>query len=82
MRYGTSGRGVITGPGTIGIDLGVRKAIPITERVNMQFRAEFFNLPNHPNWSPPNKRVGNNQFGVITGARDPRIIQFGLKLMF
>ena len=82
MRYGTAGRGVITGPGTIGIDLGVRKAIPITERVNMQFRAEFFNLPNHANWAPPNKRVGNNQFGVVTSARDPRIIQFGLKLIF
>ncbi len=82
MRYGNSGRGVITGPGTIGVDLGVRKDTRITEKVNLQFRAEFFNLPNHPNFDPPNKRLGNTLFGRVTGARDPRIIQFGLKLAF
>ena len=82
MRYGTAGRSVIIGPGTIGIDLGVRKDTPITEKVNLQFRAEFFNLPNHPNFTPPNNRLGNTLFGRVTSARDPRIIQFGLKLAF
>jgi hypothetical protein len=82
MRYGTSGRAVITGPGTIGVDLGIRKNIAITEGVNMVFRAEFFNLPNHPNFLPPNKRLLNANFGRVTATRDPRIIQFGLKLMF
>jgi hypothetical protein len=82
MRYGTSGRSVIEGPGTIGIDLGVRKNTRITEKVNLQFRAEFFNVPNHPNFNPPNKRLGSTLFGRVTSARDPRIIQFGLKLVF
>ena len=54
----------------------------ITESVNLQFRAEFFNMPNHTNFNPPNKRLGNGNFGRITSARDPRIIQFGLKLIF
>ena len=82
IRYGNSGRAVITGPGSLGVDIGVRKNIPITESVNLQFRAEFFNMPNHTNFNPPNKRLGNGNFGRITSARDPRIIQFGLKLIF
>jgi len=82
MRYGTAGRSVIQGPGRIGIDLGARKNTQITEKVNLQFRAEFFNLPNHPIFDPPNKRLGNTLFGRVTSARDPRIIQFGLKFAF
>ena len=82
MRYGTAGRAIITGPGTVGLDLGVRKDTAITERVNLQFRAEFFNLPNHTNFLPPNKQLGNTNFGRVTATRDPRIIQFGMKLLF
>ncbi len=82
MRYGTAGRSVITGPGTIGVDLSVRKMFKITEKINLQFRSEFFNSTNHPNLNPPNKLLGNALFGRVTSARDPRIIQFGLKLAF
>jgi hypothetical protein len=82
MRYGTSGRAVITGPGRIGIDLSLVKAIRFSEHTNLQFRSEFFNAFNHPNFLPPNKLLGNTTFGRITAARDPRIIQFGLKLAF
>ena len=81
LRYGTSGRSVITGPGTIGIDLAVRKNFAFhAEKVKIQFRAEFFNAVNHANWNPPGKLLGNSALGRITSARDPRIIQFGLKL--
>lgn len=82
MRYGTAGRSVITGPGTIGVDLSVRKMFKITEKINLQFRSEFFNATNHPNLNPPNKLLGNALFGRVTSARDPRIVQFGLKLAF
>ena len=83
LRYGTSGRSVITGPGTIGIDLSVRKNLAFyAEKVKVQFRAEFFNAVNHANWNPPGKLLGNSALGRITSARDPRIIQFGLKLGF
>lgn len=83
LRYGTSGRSVITGPGTIGIDLAVRKNFAFfNERVRVQFRSEFFNAVNHANWNPPGKQLGNSALGRITSARDPRIIQFGLKLAF
>jgi hypothetical protein len=82
MRYGTSGRAVITGPGRVGIDLSLVKAIRFSERSNLQFRSEIFNAFNHSNFLPPNKLLGNTNFGRITSARDPRIIQFGLKLAF
>jgi hypothetical protein len=82
MRFGTSGRAVISGPGRIGIDLSVRKHFRFTETVNLQFRTEFFNAFNHPNFNPPTKRLGDGTFGRVTSARDPRIIQFGLKLAF
>jgi hypothetical protein len=83
FRYGTSGRAVITGPGTIGVDLAARKNFALlSEKVKAQFRAEFFNAVNHTNWNPPGKQLGNSSLGRITSARDPRIIQFGLKLAF
>ena len=83
LRYGTSGRSVITGPGTIGIDLAARKNFTFrSEKWRLQFRSEFFNAVNHANWNPPGKLLGNSALGRITSARDPRIIQFGLKLGF
>jgi len=82
MRFGTSGRAVISGPGRIGIDLSARKVFTFYENVKLQFRTEFFNAFNHPNFNPPNKRWGDGNFGRVTSARDPRIIQFGLKLNF
>jgi len=58
MRYGTSGRAVFSGPGRIGIDLSVGKVFRFSEHRNLQFRTEFFNAFNHPNFNPPNKLWG------------------------
>jgi len=77
-------------PGAVNIDFSVIKDTRITERFNLQFRAEMFNMPNHVNlglvddgFSPgPDGRNARAQFGTITSARDARIIQFGLKLIF
>ncbi len=94
--YGNLGRGVFNGPGLAEVDLSVLKNIAVTERVNLQFRAEFFNLMNHVNYASPNTTVFTNtgsatapnytpnpSAGLITGlATTPRQIQFGLKLMF
>lgn len=52
------------------------------ERTQVQFRAEFFNAFNHPNWDMPGRDYGASAFGVISSALDPRIIQFGLKVLF
>jgi hypothetical protein len=52
-EFGTAPRDLFRGPGTWQIDLGLAKHIPITERANLEFRSEFFNIFNHPQLGPP-----------------------------
>jgi len=82
--FGNSGRSILRGPGFFNTDLGVLKQTPITERVNVQFRAEFFNVFNHANFRLPTSNLSSAQRGRITAVIDDnqRIIQFGLKLLF
>jgi len=82
VRYGTAGRSTVTGPGTINTDLSVRKQTRIAEKFNTEFRAEFFNAFNHPNFGIPARDLGNANFGRVTSTSDPRIIQLALKLVF
>lgn len=82
------------GPGIRDADLSLFKNIPITERYRLQFRAEFFNAFNHPNFASPGPYVGfpgtfqvNNTLSPILGTGsggpgDPREIQFALKMFF
>lgn len=81
-QFGNAGRSTVEGPGTNLWDLAVLKNFFLTEQASLQFRAEFFNALNHPNWNAPGRDLGAGGFGVITSAQDPRIIQFGLKLNF
>jgi hypothetical protein len=80
--FGNSGRNPLRAPGFTNLDFGVSKAISFSERYRAVFRAEFFNLTNTPHFLPPNAQVGTSTFGQILGARDPRILQFGLKLFW
>jgi hypothetical protein len=72
--------------GVVNFDFAVFKRTSITERVNLEFRTEFFNLFNHPQFGPPNGTCcsdNNKNFGVVTNTVNlPRLIQFGLKLAF
>lgn len=79
---GTSGRGVITGPGYQKWDLSLFKNIPIREALKLQFRAEAFNVWNHTNWDTVSLNTTSSTFGRITGARDARIMQLALKMYF
>jgi hypothetical protein len=64
-------------------DFAVAKKTTITERSNLEFRAEFFNLFNRVQFSPPNTQLGNSTFGQVTAQyNQPRLIQFGLRLAF
>jgi hypothetical protein len=60
--------------------------IPSHESLSFQFRGEFFNIFNHPQWADPNVTVSNGAFGSIRGtlgtSADSRIIQLALKMMF
>jgi hypothetical protein len=84
--FGTVGRGAFHGPALFSWDMGFFKSFKFTEQVNLQFRAEMFNLFNQVNFANPNTNVSGGGFGRITSthpnAGDPRIIQFGLKLNF
>lgn len=81
-RFGNSGRNILIGPGMQEWDVSVIKRNPITERVNLEFRAEFFNIFNHPNFGTPGTTIGTSTAGQLTSAGSPRDIQFGLKLKF
>jgi hypothetical protein len=86
--FGNAGRGKLIGPGFWNFDTSLAKKFTVTERVNMQFRAEAFNIFNHANFASPNPVVfsGNNysaQAGTITATSNAsRQIQFALKLLF
>jgi hypothetical protein len=82
-RYGTSGRNVVFGPGVTDLDFSVQKVFHPTDRANLEFRSEFFNLANHPILYLPGSTVGTPTYGIITATNVPsRQIQFGLKLRF
>ncbi len=86
--FGNVSRGSLRGPGLVSFDTSLFKRIKINETLNLQFRAEAFNVFNHANFSYPNQIIfaGNNyssSAGVIsTTATSSRQLQFALKLMF
>jgi len=80
---GNSGRNILRGPGQGNLDFSVFREFPIRERTTLEFRSEFFNLTNHPNFGNPNTSMDSASFGQInTTVTNARIIQFALKLMF
>jgi len=81
-HFGTAGRGIITGPGINNWDLAGIKNIKISERFSAQFRAEFFDAFNHVSFTGFDNVTDDTTFGRLTGDFTPRIIQFGLKLIF
>ncbi len=80
--FGNARRNTVIGPGINDVDLAALKNFALTEKVKLQFRGEFFNLFNHPNFYPPGLTLGTATYGVITQAQDPRELQLSLKLMF
>lgn len=83
--FGNSGRNSFRSPSNVDFDFGMMKMFPVRERLNLNFRAEAFNILNHPNLAPPLSDYNDSTaatFGISTLARDPRILQFSLKLLF
>jgi hypothetical protein len=81
--FGETRRGEYFGPSRWTVDLGLFKRFSLPNAMNLQFRAEFFNLFNTVNFNNPGTTVSSaSAFGRITGAQDPRIMQFGLKFGF
>jgi hypothetical protein len=90
--FGNSGVGAVLGPSQFNWDISLMKNTQITERVKVQFRADFYNAFNHPQFSDPGgssfatigfENIASPSSILITHTRvNPRLIQFGLHLFF
>jgi hypothetical protein len=95
--FGDVGRNSVRGPGFFGFNVSLSRSFKIKERYSLQVRADAFNILNHTNYvgafAPAGQPAGasygtlstglsSSNFGQITGAYDPRIMQFALKLYF
>jgi outer membrane receptor protein involved in Fe transport len=94
LTFGNAGRNIIAGPPFKNMDFALMKDTHITESTNLEFRAEFFNVFNHPNFALPGNILTAPNFGALfqtpdvaqnnvgLGSGGPRLIQFGLKFSF
>ena len=80
---GSAPRSVCCGPGINNFDVGVQKETQIAERARLEFRSEFFDAMNHAQFMAPDGNISDGaDFGRVMQARDPRLVQFALKLFF
>lgn len=79
---GNAGTGILVGPDFRNLNFSLNKNYEIGESKRVEFRAEFFNITNHPNFGQPNSQWDSPLFGRVSEALDSRQIQFGLKLIF
>jgi len=82
FRYGTSGRNILDGPGTLAINLSLARDFTIFERHRFQFRWEAFNFTNHTNLALPNINLDKANAGTITSNKQARVMQLGLRYDF
>ena len=82
FSFGNSGRGILIGPGTFNVDLGIQREFPLDDFRRFQFRWEMFNMPNHVNYSSPTTDIGLATTGKIYSAGGARSMQLGLKFIF
>ena len=84
--FGDSATGIVNGPDQANLDLSLTKTIPLRwpkEGSSLQFRAEFFNVFNHPQFADPDNNFSSPTFGVISSTSvNPRVGQLALKLSF
>jgi hypothetical protein len=86
--FGNSSRTVCCGPGINNFDFSMLKDTPLAEKTTLEFRAELFNIFNHAQFSTVDGNFSDGYpqqggtFGTVIRARDPRIVQFALKLLF
>jgi hypothetical protein len=81
-QFGDLGRNSLYGPGSIGLDTALTRRFAFKERINMDIRADFFNVLNHANPNNPTTSITSGTFGDITTFGTPRQIQMALKFYF
>jgi hypothetical protein len=80
--FGTSGRGILFGPGTDNSDMSLTKQFPLPEKLTVELRGEFFNAFNHPNFGLPDAGTADSTFGRVSSASSPRLIQVAGRLVW
>ncbi len=82
--FGNSGRNILRGPRFSDLDFSLRKTFDITESQHLDFRAEFFNFLNHPNFGMPDGDIDDGSYGLTStiGSAPSREIQFALRYHF
>ena len=80
--YGDLKENSLVGPGTFNVDMGLSRSFKAGKEREFQFRAEIFNLLNHTQLQNPVTALTASNFGFITAAYDPRIIQLAVKFGF
>jgi hypothetical protein len=81
--YGNVGTNPLFADGQVQLDSSLFKDFGIREGMVLQFRVDAFNTFNHPDFNPPNSKVGSQSIGVVTStSTDPRRFQFGLRVRF
>jgi Carboxypeptidase regulatory-like domain len=80
--FGDASNGTIRGPGYTSFNVSLYKTFPIKDRLSTQFRAEAFNVANHPNFLNVDTGLGDGSYGQVTSAGDPRILEFALKILY
>jgi hypothetical protein len=68
-RFGNAGVGILQGPGTAAVSLGVAKQFHVTEKVHARFESTFTNVLNHTNFGPPVTAIDSSTFGALTGPQ-------------
>lgn len=79
---GNMGKNVYSGPGSVTFDASAFRTFPVGRRVNLQFRADAFNVLNHPAFNNPNTSLTSASFGEVTGSSNGRSMQLSAKVNF
>jgi hypothetical protein len=82
QQFGNAGRNIGVGPRYGDWDFSIFKNFRVTESRDIQFRAEFFNVLNHPNFRLPDSDISSPTFNQIQAALPPRVVQLALKFLF
>ena len=82
FTFGSARRNSVIGPGYAVVDAALAKTWTLRGRTTLELRWEVFNLLNRTNFDLPNRIFGNPNFGRIFSARNPREMQFGVRLAF
>jgi hypothetical protein len=81
-NFGTFGRNALRGPSQFNTNFLVSKVVRVRESLNVEYRAEFFNMLNHAQFNTPSTSITSSLFGQISGTAPSRIIQMALRLQF